>query len=159
MSHVTKYSVEAQDAKSISEAVTNAFRASVEGRKGAAFVSIPQDVISAEDVEAEAIQVKEAPIHGPAPVHEIDTLVERIQTAELPVLLLGMRASSEACTTAIRQLLSKAPMPVVETFQGSGILSRELEAHFYGRIGLFRNQPGDELLKHSDLVITVIRSY
>ncbi len=155
MKHVTKYSVEAQDAKSISEAVTNAFRESVEGRKGAAFVSIPQDVISADNVEGEAIKVKEAPIHGPAPVHEIDALVERIKSAKLPVLLLGMRASSEACTASIRELLSKTPMPVVETFQGSGILSRELEHNFYGRIGLFRNQPGDELLKQADLVITV----
>jgi len=155
MQHVSKYSVEAQDVRSISEAVTNAFRASVEGRKGAAFVSIPQDVISAEDVNAEAIKVKEAPVYGPAPVHEIDALVERIKSAKLPVLLLGMRASSEECTASIRNLLTKTPMPVVETFQGSGILSRELEHNFYGRIGLFRNQPGDELLKHSDLVITV----
>ncbi|MFX3849707.1 acetolactate synthase AlsS, partial [Streptococcus suis] len=87
---------------------------------GAAFVSIPQDVISADNIEGEAIKVKEAPVHGPAPVHEIDALVERIKSAKLPVLLLGMRASSEACTASIRELLSKTPMPVVETFQGSG---------------------------------------
>ncbi|MCE4956684.1 acetolactate synthase AlsS [Macrococcoides caseolyticum] len=155
MSHVSKYSVEVQSANSISEAVTNAFRASVEGRKGAAFVSIPQDVISAEDVEVDAIVVKEPPVLGPAPSFEIDALAERIKQAKLPVFLLGMRASSEENTKAIRDFMTNNPIPVVETFQGSGIISRELEEHFYGRIGLFRNQPGDELLRHADLVITV----
>ncbi len=103
----------------------------------------------------EAIQVKEPPVYGPAPSFEIDELVDKLKAAKLPVLLLGMRASSEENTNAIRTLLSKNEIPVVETFQGSGIISRELEHTFYGRIGLFRNQPGDELLKQSDLIITI----
>ena len=45
--------------------------------------------------------------------------------------------------------------PVVETFQGAGVISRELENHFFGRVGLFRNQVGDELLRKSDLVVTI----
>ncbi|SUK48671.1 Acetolactate synthase, catabolic [Staphylococcus aureus] len=43
----------------------------------------------------------------------------------------------------------------VETFQGAGVISRELENHFFGRVGLFRNQVGDELLRKSDLVVTI----
>ncbi len=39
--------------------------------------------------------------------------------------------------------------------QAAGVISRELEAHFFGRVGLFRNQPGDMLLKRSDLVIAI----
>ena len=47
-------------------------------------------------------------------------------------------------------------LPVVETFQGAGIVSRELEEDtFFGRVGLFRNQPGDMLLKKADLVIAI----
>ncbi|MGC3206693.1 acetolactate synthase AlsS, partial [Enterococcus faecalis] len=46
-------------------------------------------------------------------------------------------------------------LPVVETFQGPGIISKELEEHFFGRVGLFRNLPGDRLLKRSDLVIAI----
>ncbi|MER2141828.1 MAG: acetolactate synthase AlsS, partial [Priestia megaterium] len=40
-------------------------------------------------------------------------------------------------------------------FQGAGAVSRELETHFFGRVGLFRNQPGDVLLKHADVVLTI----
>lgn len=154
MSYVTKYSVEVESAASMSEATNNAFREAVAGRKGATFISIPQDVTT-EEVELEAKNVKEAPIYGPAPSFEVDALVEKLKNAKLPVLLLGMRASSEENTAALRQLLSKNEIPVVETFQASGIISRELEHTFFGRIGLFRNQPGDELLRKSDLVITI----
>ena len=44
---------------------------------------------------------------------------------------------------------------MVETFQAAGVVSRELEDHFVGRVGLFRNQPGDILIDHADVVVTV----
>ena len=47
--------------------------------------------------------------------------------AKLPVLLLGMRASAESETEAIRHLIAKTGLPVVETFQGAGIISRALK--------------------------------
>ena len=47
-------------------------------------------------------------------------------------------------------------MPVVETYQAAGVVSRDLEQQsYFGRIGLFRNQVGDQLLQQSDLVIAV----
>lgn len=58
-----------------------------------------------------------------------------------------MRASARKVTAAIRELVAITGLPVVETFQGAGIISKELEEHFFGRVGLFRNQPGDRLLK------------
>ena len=45
----------------------------------------------------------------------------------LPVFLLGNGASSEAVTYSIRQILKHVKLPVVETFQGAGIVSRDLE--------------------------------
>jgi acetolactate synthase-1/2/3 large subunit len=45
-------------------------------------------------------------------------------------------------------------MPAVGTFHG-GAISRELLPLFYGRIGLFRNQPGDKVLAKADVVISV----
>ncbi|MDU6443875.1 MAG: acetolactate synthase AlsS, partial [Streptococcus sp.] len=70
--------------------------------------------------------------------------------------LLGNGASTRAVTKSIRKLLDAVKLPVVETFQGAGIVSRELEEDtFFGRVGLFRNQPGDMLLKKADLVIAI----
>jgi acetolactate synthase I/II/III large subunit len=44
---------------------------------------------------------------------------------------------------------------VVQTFQAAGVVSRELEDHFVGRVGLFRNQPGDILIGHADVLVTI----
>ena len=52
-------------------------------------------------------------------------------------------------------MLAVTDLPVVETFQAAGVVSRELEDHFVGRVGLFRNQPGDILISHADVLVTV----
>ncbi len=52
-------------------------------------------------------------------------------------------------------MLAATDLPVVETFQAAGVVSRELEDHFVGRVGLFRNQPGDILISHADVLVTV----
>lgn len=151
---ITKYSAEIQDPETISEVIANAYRMAKSSKKGASFISIPQDVVDAP-VQGNIIKPLSDPKLGSASADDIRYLAERIREAKLPVLLVGMRGSSEKETLAIRQLVEKTALPVVETFQAAGVISRELEAHFFGRVGLFRNQPGDMLLKRSDLVITI----
>lgn len=151
---ITKYSSEIQDPETLSENIANAFRIAKTAKKGASFLSIPQDVTDGE-VQGEAIKPLSAPILGAASEEDIADLTKRIRDAKLPTLLVGMRASGRKETAAIRKLVKKTGLPVVETFQGAGIISRELENHFFGRVGLFRNQPGDMLLKRSDLVLAI----
>ncbi|MEC4578117.1 acetolactate synthase AlsS [Streptococcus dysgalactiae] len=152
---ITKYSAEVHDADTLSETIANAYRKAKSGKPGASFISIPQDVTDSP-VKVKAIKPLTAPKLGSASVEDINYLAQAIRNAVLPVLLLGNGASDEKVTASIRRLLDSVKLPVVETFQGAGIVSRELEEEtFFGRVGLFRNQPGDMLLKKSDLVIAV----
>lgn len=151
---ITKYSAEVQEPENISEVIANAYQEAEAAKQGASFVSVPQDVTDGE-VKTSVIAPLEAPKLGPASPIESTLLSQRIKAAKLPVLLLGMRASDPETTNAIRRLIAETHLPVVETFQGAGIIPRELEDDFFGRVGLFRNQPGDQLLKKSDLVIAI----
>ena len=151
---VTKYAAEVQEPENISEVIANAYQEAEAAKQGASFVSVPQDVTDSE-VKTTPIAPMPAPVLGPASPVESTLLAQRIKTAKLPVLLLGMRASDPETTKSIRNLVEETHLPVVETFQGAGIIPRELEDDFFGRVGLFRNQPGDQLLKHADLVIAV----
>ena len=151
---ITKYSAEVQDPDNISEIIANAYQAAESGKQGAAFVSVPQDVTDSV-VNSKPIKPLLGPKLGPASVADVDALADAIKNATLPVLLLGMRASSPEVTAAIRKLIEVADLPVVETFQGAGIISHDQVGNFYGRVGLFRNQPGDVLLKQSDLVVAI----
>ncbi|HGD2911257.1 TPA: acetolactate synthase AlsS [Streptococcus agalactiae] len=152
---ITKYSAEVHDPNTLSETVANAYRLAKSGKPGASFISIPQDVTDSP-VSVKAIKPLSAPKLGSASVLDINYLAQAINNAVLPVLLLGNGASSEGVTAAVRRFLDAVKLPVVETFQGAGIVSRELEDEtFFGRVGLFRNQPGDMLLKRADLVIAI----
>ncbi len=151
---ITKYSVEVQETGNIPEAVTNAFRAASAGQAGAAFVSFPQDVVN-EITTVKNVRGVPAPKQGPAPEEAVSAAIAKIQTAKLPVLLVGMKGGRPEAVKQIRKLLAKTKLPFVETYQGAGTLSRELEDQYFGRIGLFRNQPGDLLLEQADVVLTI----
>ena len=90
---ITKYSAEIQDPETISEVIANAYRMAKSSKKGASFISIPQDVVDAP-VKNAVIQPLRDPQLGSASALDIDYLAERIREAKLPVLLVGLRGSS-----------------------------------------------------------------
>jgi acetolactate synthase I/II/III large subunit len=151
---VTKYSAEVDAPEAIGEVLAAAFRAAESGRPGAAFISLPMDMMtgSAPNVVLAPVRPQEL---GAGPTEAIADAAQLIDQAKLPVLLLGMQASEPANATAVRALLEKVPLPCVCTYQGAGIVPRSSIHLFGGRVGLFHNQPADQLLDQADVVITV----
>jgi acetolactate synthase-1/2/3 large subunit len=150
----TKYTGEVNDPDNVPEAVANAIRAALAPPRGAAAVVLPADV-SAAATSAAIVKPSPVPPLGAAPADRITQAVNMIRAAQRPVLFVGVRAGDPEPCAALRELLAVADLPVVETFQAAGVVSRELEDHFVGRVGLFRNQPGDILISHADVLVTV----
>ncbi|WP_127503835.1 acetolactate synthase AlsS [Actinoplanes solisilvae] len=151
---VTKYTAEVSDPDDVVEAVANAFRAATTEPKGAAAVAVPIDVLSAVTGHRLARRTW-APEAGPAPAWAVQQAAEMIRGAARPVLLVGLRASDPGSVAAVRELIRVTGIPVVETFQAAGTVPAELEDQYAGRVGLFRNQPGDILVSRSDVLVTV----
>ena len=154
MKPVTKFSVAIEAPDAAGEAVVNAFRAAVAPRAGASFIAFPRDVQGAT-TEVSVPSPLSLPSLGAAPADLIRRAAAKISQAKNPVILLGMGASEPDTTAAVRALLKRHPMPAVGTFQGAGVISRELLPLFFGRVGLFRNQPGDKVLARADVVLTI----
>lgn len=154
LSPVTKMSAEVEDSNNLSETFANAYQIAKAPKGGASFISIPQDVMDGNVTREEISSVQEVAQGVPAKA-QLKEFADRIKNAEMPVILAGMRASEPTATKSIRKFLEQVNIPVVETFQGAGIISHKLIDNFFGRVGLFRNQTGDILLKKSDLVITI----
>ena len=150
----TKWSVEVMMANTIPEVMENAFRVATAPRSGAVFISVPQDILS-EKTELCCTEVAPCITWGNAPEALLIQAAKLINEASHPVLLLGLEASRPENTAAIRALLQKSPLATVGTYQAAGVISRELLNCFVGRVGLFKNQPGDLLLDKADLVITI----
>lgn len=154
MKPVTKFSVAINAPDAAGEAVVNAFRAATAPRPGAAFIAFPRDVQGAR-TEVSVPPSLPLPPLGAAPADLIRKAAEKISKAKSPVILLGMGASDPDATAAVRALLKRHAIPAIGTFQGAGAVSRELLPLFFGRVGLFRNQPGDKVLAMADVVLTI----
>jgi acetolactate synthase-1/2/3 large subunit len=151
---VTKFAAEVVSPTAISESLCNAFRAAESGRPGAAFLSLPSDVMNAETSATVLAPAKTVAL-GSAPMKAIKETARMLEAAKRPVLLMGMLASHPENAAAVRALLARHPMAAVSTFQGTGVLSREELGCFGGRVGLFSNQPADLLLDAADVVVSV----
>jgi acetolactate synthase-1/2/3 large subunit len=154
MQPVTKYAVEVYDGNSIPEVMVNAFRQSMMPPLGASFISLPQDVLVGA-VDATPIKVFQLGGRGTFSVDAVKKAAAIINSAKMPVVFAGVSASRPEVTQALRRLLEEYPMPFVNTYQASGVLSRELFNCYAGSLGIFHNQPGDRLLEKADVVITV----
>lgn len=150
----TKLSVEVSLAENIPEIIENAFRTAESPRAGAVFVSLPQDILLEDASKIKPISLA-PPSTGPAPKDTVAMAANLFSEAKNPVLFLGLEASREDNAIEIRNLLNKTKIPTVSTYQAAGVIPKNLLDCFFGRVGLFKNQPGDRLLDEADLVITI----
>ncbi|MGK4449649.1 acetolactate synthase AlsS [Yersinia enterocolitica] len=151
---VTKFSAEVTASAALGEVLGNAFRSAEFGRQGAAFVSLPQDILN-KPITGQALIHQVCPQSGSAPLNEIIAVAKLLNQAKNPILLLGLMASQPANAQAIRRLLHHSKIPVTSTYQAAGVVDQAHFDHFAGRVGLFNNQAGDKLLQQADLIITI----
>lgn len=154
MEAVTKERMNVLMTENIPEVIENAFRAATTPRNGAVFISLPQDILMETTTAIAHTPVPQITL-GHAPCALIEEAVHLINKATCPVLLLGAEASRINNTAMIRKLLKHHPFATVGTYQAAGAISHQLEQYFIGRVGLFKNQPGDQVLDLADVIITI----
>ena len=151
---ITKFSAEVSAPNSVAETIANAFLAAESDRPGAAFVSLPKDIMEGE-ADCEALTGFALPNFGPGSRDSLDEAARIIRGSERSVILLGLLASKPENAEAVRSFMRKTNIPAVGTFQAAGAVSADLLNNFAGRIGQLDNSPGDELLAAADVIITV----
>jgi len=151
---VTKFSAAIGAPHAVSEVISNAFRAAETGRPGAAFVSLPWDIM-AGPTRARPLVPPALSGLGPADSAALAEAARLINRAENPVVLLGLLASKPANAAVIREFLEGTDLAVVGTFQAAGAVGAHQFENFGGRVGQIANQPGDRLLQSADLIIAV----
>jgi acetolactate synthase I/II/III large subunit len=151
---ITKYSAEVVTSSSISEVMSNAFRAAERPRPGAAFVSLPMDVVNSP-ATGDPLADLAAPATGAAAPEGISAAAHLLNKAHNPVLLVGLLASRPENAQAVRHFVAQTGIPVVGTYQSAGTIDAANLDRYAGRVGLWNNQPGDVLLSQADVVVTI----
>lgn len=156
-STVTKYAKEIEDTGALADEVANAYITSINGNPGAVFMDVPGNVLLAE-TEKEGLEftaIADQLANTISDEKTISDTVGKIKQAKRPVIIVGARVMDESAAKAIQAFVRKTGIPVVETFEATGLLTHEFNENYVGRVGLFNNLPGDELVYNSDLVITL----
>jgi acetolactate synthase I/II/III large subunit len=151
---LTKFCAEAGSPDSIGEILANAFLSAESDRPGAAFVSLPRDIMEGE-ANCEVLTGASRPEFGPGSQRSLEEAARIINGSRRPVLLLGLLASKPENADAVRALMRKTGIPAVGTFQAAGTVSADLFRSFAGRVGQLDNSPGDELLAAADIIVAV----
>jgi acetolactate synthase-1/2/3 large subunit len=156
MRPVTKYAAEIVTPAQIGELVGEAVRAAETGRPGATFLSLPRDVgLAPCDVDLD-LTFGRVPAAGTGATSESEKTAKILAASKKPTLLLGMQASDPRFSEQVRHFIATTGIPFVSTFQGPGEWAAGKNRNLFGgRIGLFKNQPGDRLLATSDCVMTI----
>lgn len=156
-STVTKYAKEIEDTGALADEVANAYITSINGNPGAVFMDVPGNVLLTE-TEKEGLEftaIADQLANTISDEKTISDTVGKIKQAKRPVIIVGAHAMDESAAKAIQAFVRKTGIPVVETFEATGLLTHEFNENYVGRVGLFNNLPGDELVYNSDLVITL----
>ena len=151
---VTRYAAEVVTGTTISEVMSNAFRAAEGSRPGASFVSLPMDIVNAP-TQGDVLTEYVPPALGAAAAEAVSEAAALIRKAHNPVLLVGLLASRPENAEAIREFVTRTNIPVVGTYQSAGTIDADNFSRFAGRVGLWNNQPGDVLLEQADVIVTV----
>src|SRR5580700_7492897 len=151
---LTKFCAEAGSPDSIGEIMANAFLSAESDRPGAAFVSLPKNIMEGE-ANCEVLTGSSRPAFGPGSQRSLDEAARIINRSRRPVLLLGLLASRPENADAVRAFMRKTGIPAVGTFQSAGTVSADLFRSFAGRVGQLDNSPGDELLAEADTIVAV----
>ena len=151
---VTKFTGEINDPDNAAEATVGAFRAALTEPRGATAVVLPADVLAAPTTAGITARMPIPPLAA-APAEAITHASGLIRAAHRPALLVGARGADQQSCTSLRALIGATELPVVETFQAAGVVPHALEDRYLGRVGLFRNQPGDLVVANADVLIAV----
>ncbi|PHS22801.1 MAG: acetolactate synthase large subunit [Methylophaga sp.] len=152
MRPITKYTKQIVHGNTTASTVREAFRLAMEERPGAVHIELPED-IAAE--EADELVYKVATTRRPdADSHAIETAVEMIKKAKMPLLLIGAGANRKRSSKALLEFIEKTSIPFFNTQMGKGVIDERHDAYL-GTAALSDNDFLHCAVDRADLIINV----
>lgn len=145
-----KYAVTVTDPKTIGYHLDRAVYEAMNGRRGPVWINVPINVQAAlvNETELEFFAAPEKPVYD----LKITEIVNRLKSAERPVIVAGHGIRLAGQIENLKALLKKLPFPVVTTFNGFDVIEND-DPHYIGRIGTVGQRAGSFTLQNADCVL------
>jgi acetolactate synthase I/II/III large subunit len=155
---ITKYAVTVMDPATIRYHLEKAVYLARSGRKGPVWIDVPLDV-QASMIDPDTLarfdpaEVAE-PCSGSDLKADVTRMIELINAAERPLILVGNGVRTAGARSALLRCLEQRPIPVLTTWMGTDLL---YESHpcFFGKPGTVAPRGPNFVLQNCDLLLAV----
>ena len=136
----------------IPEYVSHAFHVAQSGRPGPVVLALPEDMLSSH-CEAEVLPSANLP-SGRADQQDVQAVIEALNEAERPMLIVGGSGWSQDAARALGQLAERCQLPVGAAFRCQDYLDNR-HPNYVGDVGIGINPALAERIKQADVVLAL----
>lgn len=148
----TKAVFQITDAKDIQSTIIKAYKIAISGKKGPVVIDLAKNIFTQNAIyENSTENISESIISFQ---NDIKRIYNRIINSKKPVVLIGGGVNHSKAYNELKQFISSLNIPAVSTMMGLGALDQN-DSHYIGMIGIFGNNSANELLRQSDLIISL----
>ncbi len=146
----TKKTYQITSADDICSTLQDAMKTAMSGKKGPVVVDLVKDIFS-QDVEVKDFQPIQSAVSSSL---TLDNIISRITSSKRPVIVSGGGVKHSGAETELFEFTKKSNIPVVDTMMGLGTYPQDDE-NYFGMIGIFGDKAANQLIKDSDLIISL----
>lgn len=156
---VTKYAVEASDAKHVPRLVREAVRRALGGNPGPVYLGIPGDIIEEELAEYQEPALREQPITlpltRPAPSNaDAEAVVHALAGASRPVILAGSGIHQSGAYDALCRVAERLGVPVATSVAGKGSIAETSDLAL-GTVGRYSRNYANAAVRNADVILAL----
>jgi len=149
---MAKWAAEAGDPARLPELLARAVHVAVSGRPGPVVLALPEDVLTAETLVADARPARPVAPH-PAP-GDLARLRELLGGSRRPLVVAGGPGWTEAASAGLRAVAEASRLPVAVSFRSQDVLDNR-SASYVGDLGVGANPALAERVRAADLLLAV----
>ena len=149
----TKAVFQITDAKDIQKTIIKAHKIATRGKKGPVVIDMAKNIFTENIQYEENIESTNLNINL-INNNDIERIYNKILNCESPVVVVGGGVNHSACYSELEKFVTNYNIPVVSTMMGLGAIERKNPLYF-GMVGIFGDKSANEILKQSDLIISL----
>jgi len=149
----TKAVFQITDVNDIKKTIIKAHKIATTGKKGPVVVDMAKNIFT-ENTDYENTPETNFDSTNLISENDIERIYNRIINSQRPVILTGGGVNHARAYSELKQFVSNFGIPTVSTMMGLGALD-QTDINYFGMVGIFGSNCANELLRKSDLIISL----
>lgn len=149
----TKAVFQITDANDIQKTIIKAHKIATSGKNGPVVIDLAKNIFT-QNITISDNQDIEEEILNKINISEVERIYTKIISAEKPVIIAGGGVNHSQAYEDLKYFCEKYNIPVVSTMMGLGGIDC-INRLYFGMVGIFGDNCANELLRQSDLIISL----